>query len=66
MEIYRKFFSDRNFNIEDEDSGFEAGVSFNGFFGVIKYVVDIVIIERERREERDEWINVESLFVKEV
>jgi hypothetical protein len=54
LETYRKPFSDRNFNIEDEDSGSEAGASLNGFFGATKYAADTVTTERERREERDE------------
>lgn len=45
---YRKSFSDRNFNIKDEDSGSETSASSNGVFGTTKYAANTVTKEKKR------------------
>lgn len=45
---YRKSFSDRNFNIKDEDSGSETSASSNGFFGATKYAANTVTKRGEK------------------
>lgn len=45
---YRKSFSDRNFNIKDEDSGSETSASSNGFFGTTKYAANTVTKRGEK------------------
>lgn len=48
-ETYRKSFSDRNFNIKDEDSGSETSASFNGFFGTTEYAANTVNKKQKER-----------------
>lgn len=50
FETYRKSFSDRNFNIKDEDSGSETSTSFNRFFGTTKYAANTVTTKNKEEE----------------